>query len=87
MPTLRNLGPDVSLYYPEGDVRGQVVKHGETVEVVGTVVKPPAKKAIEAGEAEPLPEDALIIEGRAWPTSRWEIVTDKKADKADAEES
>lgn len=78
MPTLRNLGPDVSLYFPEGDVRGQIVPHGGTVDVPGTVAKQPTKKAVDAGEAEPLPEDAIVIGDRAWPTSQWEIVTDTK---------
>lgn len=80
MVKLKNVGPDaVVLWAPGGHPDSLLVEPGQVVDVPGELAGQPGADELAVG-AEPLPTDAHVLilpggERRAFPTSRWQLVT------------
>lgn len=72
MVKLKNTGEQVHVWAPSGAAAAQLVEHDQVIEVPGELADPEAAGA--------LPGDAHVVvlpggEQRAFPTSRWQLVT------------
>lgn len=71
MPRLKNTGTPVHLYRPPGDYGSQFVAHGEVITLSGRVTEDTsAAYVVDSGGQQ-----------RAWPKSRWKLVTETTTSK------
>lgn len=80
MPKLKNRLEPVSVFAPAGGADALLVEHGQTVDVPGRLLGPGDDGYVADAHTVRSPSGEL----RAWATSRWELVEDRKPREAAA---